>query len=157
MAILSIDIMNGDELVTRINAGIDALDDFGPLFDAVTRAWFVSRRRMFDSQGFGRWPMYNRDERRAYVPYKERQVGRRIGVRDLMRFDAGTNALRLYKSLTRNNSDAHVVTDPQRKVMELGTSVPYAADNRRSRTGWLGIGTAPARAVLSLPIAGMVR
>lgn len=114
--------------------------DFRPVWRSVVPAWTRSNRRMFQTSGASKgrpWVEYRGEELRRYVPYK---LGKRAG-RQILVFDAGTNARKLMKSLTEE-SHALFVGHPEISPVKLtlGTLVDYSKshDGSTRAPDWLG-------------------
>jgi hypothetical protein len=134
---------NSHEGIYQLEAAIRNAKDWqkfwagedGPL----STAWAESRRVMFATQGGStgpKWPGYTRQEQRYWLPIKRWSLGvRQIQPGGILRWNARPQSTTagdhevLWPSMCIPNKALGYVWDVQGNHVEMGTSVPYAANH----------------------------
>lgn len=137
-----------------IEGAIGEVRDFRPLWQSLKREWYLSRRRMFHTQGRSNgtpWPQYeDTAERRAYRWIKPRLLSNPRFANVPLRWQPGRELL--YPSIVTSRHPLSV-WEPDRRTLTTGTDVPYAWRHDRGAGRaplWAGAYGIPRRPLLVL-------
>lgn len=139
-------------VVDGIEGALIGVRDFRPLWQSLKREWYLSRRRMFHTQGRSNgtpWPQYEDTAERVRYQWIKLEMNDNHR-RPPLRWTPGRE--RLYPSIVTSRHPESV-WDPARRSLTVGTSVPYAwrHDQGAGRAPrWAGGYAIPRRPLLAL-------
>ena len=128
----------------RVVTGRMQASELGAFWDRMTDKWAESRREMFASQGFGRWPSY-RTREKVWLAVK-RKIEKGRDPKLLRVRSGGASSERLMKALTdRNHRDFR--SRVTRDGLEIRVTVPYLENHLGGRRApaWMGGFLVPKR------------
>lgn len=140
-------------IVQAIEARLDGLSDFRPLWNQLRGPWEDRSRRMFATNGRDTetpWRDYTEAELARYVPFKMRVLGISGDPnRELLRW-GGSAGERLRPSLENTRHPEAIWTETP-KVLTVGSSSPGAAPSEYGKSKakkWMGGYMVPQRRIL---------
>lgn len=140
-------------IVQAIEARLDGLSDFRPLWEMLRKPWEDRSRRMFATNGRDTetpWPDYTQAELARYVPFKMRILGLTTDPnRQLLRW-GGRPGERLRPSL-ENTRHPEAIWAESPKALTVGSSAPGAAPSEYGKSrakAWMGGYMVPQRRIL---------